>query len=135
MTNYKQSVKNGKRGSNKKDGATGRRQPRQDWESHGFITLGWNKHTYTWEGNFPVFTISPGIASDRAGLVAKCGEVTELFPYGTDPAEIKTRLDDLIYEDLQADAEEIDWAEWEDTGLAYSFDDWMATMERSEAGA
>lgn len=118
MTDYTRKCK---RSYNKKDGATGRRSPHQDWEAHGFTYLDWNKHTYTWQGNFPVFTISPGIVNNRAGLVAKCGETVELFPYGTKPAEIKARLDDLIFDDLQSDPEEIDWDEWEAAGLVYDF--------------
>lgn len=74
----------------------------------GFTRSGWNKWSYTWSGNFPVFALAPGIVDGKAGLVAQCSQAdkTILFSYGTFPADIKARLDDeiLTIMRLQADA-------------------------------
>lgn len=99
--------------SNKKDGGALNRQ--RDYnaklESLGFTRTDWNKHGYTWPGEFPAFALTPGtIATDdgpQSGLIARChkAEIEFLFPYGTAPNSIKARLDDeiLAIMGLQAD--------------------------------
>lgn len=141
MTAYSARL-NGKvpAGSNKKDGATGRRPSKRTseasdkaFEAAGFSTewiRGSPRKTYTWQGIFPKFEVCPGAVTDatgtHAGLVAKHAQSqTEiLFRYGTNPADIASRLDTEILRIKRADAAEadqIDWAEWKSEGLAYDF--------------
>ena len=75
----------------------------------GFTRTDWNKWSYTWQGNFPTFTLAPGILEDgAAGLIARYSpaDIEILFPYGTRPVDIAARLNDEILEivRLQADA-------------------------------
>ena len=97
---------------NKKDG-NGPLARQRDYNASlaalGFTRTDWNKWSYTWQGNFPTFTLAPGILEDgAAGLIARYppADIEILFPYGTTPALIKGRLDDEILEimRLQADA-------------------------------
>lgn len=110
MTNFRARL-NGQtpKSHNKKDGATGHRRPCQDWEAHGFHWVPGtpSTHTYTWEGDFPVFIVKPGTVAAQAGLVARCAEaeVEILFPYGSPPSKIAERLNDEIYEIMRLDAE------------------------------
>jgi hypothetical protein len=121
-----------KRG-NIKDGGHFNRQLGQnkDFAANGFIRTDWNKWSYTWPGEFPVFSLAPGIVGTSAGLVASYpqAEIEIIFPYGTDPSDIKARLDSKILEIMRYDAEiaeaELDWDEWEREGLAYDVDDFM----------
>lgn len=147
MTNYKQAQSGGKRGGNMKDGHGSDRRPTKAqreaddklWLDAGFLyqwLRGAPRLTYTWDGNFPVFEVAPGIANDqdgqlRAGMVARNSETDfELcFPYGGHPADIADRLDDEILKImcLQADVDApLDWDELEAEGLAYDIDDFMA---------
>lgn len=133
MTAFNSIVKNKRRQrTNKKDGGQRSNSQPQDWAAQGFAQTDWNKHTYQWQGNFPVFTVSPGHTTDGlAGIVARCEtvDVAEWFPYGTSPAAIKERLDDVTLEIMRHqadDAEAIDWDEWEALGLATDIDDFMA---------
>ncbi len=125
MTNYRQARSSNPRGMNQKDGRPHRRTKSQwqtaadDWIAAGFIPDDWNKWTYTWLGEFPVFSISPGIFTDdtgvHAGLVARYApvDIEILFPYGTDPITIKGRLDDeilaIMRDDTDADGPPIEW--------------------------
>jgi hypothetical protein len=134
MTNYLAATRNRKRGKNKKDGATGRRcpSPSQDFEAQGFTRLDWNKWTYTWSGEFPVFRLAPGIVGLQAGLVAVWEDRKIFFPYGTQPKEIKARLDDEILAIMRYAAAiveaEIDWPAWEAEGLAIDVDRFMVSV-------
>lgn len=111
MTNYKQARTNGKRGANIKDG-NGPLVRQRDYnvrlEAAGFIRTDWNQWSYSWDGDFPTFILTPGIVDDKAGLVAQCNQADKaiLFSYGTLPADIKARLEEEILEimRLQADA-------------------------------
>lgn len=99
------------RRANKKDG-NGPLNRQRDYnarlEALGFTRTDWNGWSYSWQGEFPTFTLAPGIVDDKAGLVAQCNQADKaiLFPYGTFPADIKARLDDeiLAIMRLQADA-------------------------------
>ena len=148
MTNFKQVQGNNKRGGNIKEShLVGRRPTKKQrqadedqWLAAGF-SYQWIRNaprlTYTWEGDFPVIEITPGIANDqdgqlRAGMVARNSDVDadlELcFPYGTPPADIAAQLNDKILAImlLQADVDApIDWDELEAEGLAYDVDDFM----------
>jgi hypothetical protein len=132
MTNFKQAQSNGRRGMNIKDGRKGcpksQRQSTQDaWESAGFTFVKppstW---AYTWPGDFPVFQIKPGWAKvngeKKNGLVASnvTAGIHMFLPYGTQPAEIATQLDDEILSIMRYDAAlEDDAADWID------IDAWM----------
>jgi hypothetical protein len=101
--------------ANKKDG-NGSLARQRDYnvilEALDFIRIGWNKWSFTWGGDFPIFTLAPGTFTDdtgtHAGLIARysLADIEILFPYGTSPADIKTRLNDEILEimRLQTDA-------------------------------
>lgn len=123
MTNYKQAPGNDKRGGNKKDGyRPDRRQTKaqsqaaeERWLAAGFTYRrfrGGLRLTYSWPGDFPVFKLAPGSVTDdtetHAGLIARYSpaDIEILFPYGTRPVDIATRLNDEILEivRLQADA-------------------------------
>ena len=98
------------KGRNKKDG-NGQVARQRDYnkrlEALGFTRTGWNKWSYSWQGDFPTFTLAPGgLLNGETGLIAKFEEIEILFPYGTTPAFIKARLDDEILGimRLQADA-------------------------------
>ena len=102
MTNYKQVLGNGKRERNKKDG-NGPLNRQRDYNARlkalGFSRIGWNKWSYSWQGEFPTFTLAPGgLLNGETGLIARLEEIEILFPYGTNPAFIKVRLDDEILE-------------------------------------
>jgi len=134
MTNYLAVSASGKRGFNKKDGATGRRRRKSiDWADYGFTFIDLpSKWSYTWNGDFPVFRIAPSITSDyRQGIVArfKDGDIEIFFQYGTHPSEIKERLDDEILAIMRHDAEiveaELDWEAWQVEGLAIDIDEFM----------
>jgi hypothetical protein len=106
MTAYSQIANRRKRRNfNKKDGD--RRPPRLDFESHGFERIDWNAYDYTWAGDFPVFRLSPGATLNgrKLGLIARCEGIEILFPYGAEPAFIKSRLDDEILQIMRHDAE------------------------------
>jgi hypothetical protein len=63
------------RTSNKKDGGnTRRRDNNQDaqFEALGFEMADWNKWTYTWEGDYPVYKLVPGMVDFTPGWVAIC---------------------------------------------------------------
>jgi hypothetical protein len=124
MTNFKQARSNGKRGFNQKDPQPVRPTKAQrqaaegQWEAAGFEMIDWNKMAYTWEGDFPAFALAPGTITDdqdaRAGLVARYdpADIKILFPYGTPPAAIATRLDDEILSIMRHDADidaPLDW--------------------------
>lgn len=110
MTNRNLARRNTTRPCNKKDG-NGPLVRQRDYnarlEAAGFTRTDWNKWSYSWHGDFPVFKLAPGIVDDKVGLVAQCSQAdkTILFSYGTFPADIKVRLDDEILEivRLQAD--------------------------------
>lgn len=114
MTNYKQAQTNGRRGDNIKDGKRGALNRQRDYngqlEAEGFTRTDWNKWTYTWDGDFPAFTLAPGIVDGKAGLVARCAEagVEILLPYGTPPDNIKARLNDEIDEIMGLQADVVD---------------------------
>ena len=96
------------RAGNCKDGRQGRSRSRSkaaEFLALGFTQTDWNKFSYTWQGDFPTFIISPGIVGLQAGQVARydSAEIEILFPYGTPPEEIKARLDDEIAEIVSAD--------------------------------
>lgn len=112
MTNRNLAKSNSPRPFNKKDG----NGPRRDYtynarlEALNFTRAGWNKHSYTWPGEFPTFTLAPGVIEGEAGLVARCPKADKeiLFVYGAAPADIKARLDDeiLTLMGLQADIDD-----------------------------
>jgi hypothetical protein len=121
MTNRKLAKSNANRPPNQKD----HRPPHQTKASRrnydaklaeaGFTWVGL-KLTYTWPGVFPAFILAPGIATDEtgthAGLIARCGDIEILFPYGSDPEAMAAQLDDEILEvmRLQADVDApLDW--------------------------
>jgi len=137
MTNFRQARHNNTRGSNQKDGRRTDSRPTKaqrqvaeaEWVAAGFTQEDWNKWSYTWLGEeFPVFSIAPGILTDdtgaHAGLVAQYAPtgIEILFPYGTDPSNIKNRLDDeiliIMRHDAAPDGPPIEWtpppAEWVD---------------------
>lgn len=82
-----------------KTAGNGRQNP-LDWEGAGFIQVDWNKFSYTWQGDFPVFTVAPGVHDGQRGMVARheASGTVELFPYQTCPHKISAQLNDLIYE-------------------------------------
>ncbi|KKN15651.1 hypothetical protein LCGC14_0983870 [marine sediment metagenome] len=88
------------KGRNKKDGngpLARQRDYNKRLEALGFTRTGWNKWSYSWQGDFPTFTLAPGgLLNGETGLIAKFEEIEILFPYGTKPADIKDRLDDEI---------------------------------------
>ena len=109
MTNYKQARTNGKRGRNMKDGngPLVRRDYNARLEAARFTRIGWNKWAYTWQGDFPIFTLAPGILEDgAAGLIARYSpaDIEILFPYGTRPVDIAARLNDEILEIMRLQA-------------------------------
>jgi hypothetical protein len=115
MTNFRQVTSNKLRGANKKDPQAPRQTKVQrqaagdEMEAAGFTwTPGpWR---YTWEGNFPVFIVAPGIITNEigthAGLVARCAaaSIEIFFPYGTRPASIAAQLNDEILAIMRHDA-------------------------------
>ncbi len=119
MTNYRKAITGASRPYNQKDGVVARpRSQARIYEALGFAQTDWNKWSYTWEGNFPIFALAPGILSDKAGLIATFSpEIRIHFPYSTDPADIKARLDDEILAIMRHDAEidtplELEWIEF-----------------------
>lgn len=120
------------KGRNKKDGATGRGRRKDnsaEFEALGFIEIDWNKWSYTWEGDFPVFRLVPGTVDFMPGWVAIYNE--RQIPIGqAQPEAIKARLDEEILAITRHDAEiieaELDWDEMEAEGLAIDVDDFMA---------
>lgn len=112
MTNRNLARLNATRPYNKKDG-NGPLNRQRDYNAHledaDFTRVGWNKWAYTWDGDFPVFTLSPGeLLNGETGLIARYSpaDIEILFPYGTAPSFIKVRLDEKILEIMrfQADA-------------------------------
>lgn len=115
MTNYSQVQGNSKRGKKIKDGHRRARRPTKTqreaddklWLDAGF-EYQWIRNaprlTYTWDGEFPIFEVTPGFANDqdgqlRAGMVARYTPTDfELcFPYGTTPPlDIAAQLNDEI---------------------------------------
>jgi hypothetical protein len=122
MTNFKQAPGNKKRGTNRVDGhCPDRRRTKaqrqaaiEEFEAAGFTwTPGpWR---YTWQGEFPVFILAPGIIDNRAGLVARCAPADKeiLFPYGMPATAIAARLNDEILAIMRHDADiddaQLDW--------------------------
>ena len=112
MTNYKQVQGNGKRGGNQKEGHGPAQRPTKTqreaddklWLDAGFSyqwLRGAPRLTYTWDGGFPIFEVTPGIANDqdgqlRAGMVARNSGFELCFPYGIPPSDIAAQLDDEI---------------------------------------
>ncbi len=123
MTNFRKATSNAKRPHNQKDGIARSRSQAAQYEADGFKQAGWNRWEYTWEGDFPVFQLAPGILEDRAGLIAKFGEDIKIhFPYGTNPAVIKAQLDDEILAIMRHGAEIAEWPldlDW------INIDEWM----------
>lgn len=147
MTDFSQVQDNGKRGGNQKDGHGPDRRPtkaQHEADDKLWLDAGFSyreirnapRLTYTWQDDFPVIEITPGIVCDsegqfRAGMVARNSDTGfELcFPYGTPPVDIVDRLNDEILKitRLQADVgAPLDWDELEAEGLAYDIDDFMA---------
>jgi hypothetical protein len=105
------------RTSNKKDGGnTRRRDNNQDaqFEALGFEMADWNKWTYTWEGDYPVYKLVPGMVDFTPGWVAICKQTGYQTPIGratptpigrATPDEIKTLLDNKIAEIVWHEAE------------------------------
>ncbi|MHC4687418.1 MAG: hypothetical protein ACYTEW_24385 [Planctomycetota bacterium] len=137
MTAYKARI-NGEdpKGNNKKDGATGRRRRRNfdAWAEAGFVWVPGTPATYTftWDGDFPVIGLSPGIVVDEegahAGMVAHYPEadIEIVFPYGTPPTDIAARLNDEILAIMRHDAELIESPlDWVDV------DDWMTRPQEA----
>jgi hypothetical protein len=100
--------------NNQKDWGHHAPRPRsqtKEFEANGFEREGWNKWAYTWQDNFPIFTVTPGIATDdtgtHAGLVARYApaDIEIIFPYGTPPKRIAERLNDEILAIMQHDAD------------------------------
>ena len=105
-TRNARNIKDGGNSLRRKSGLT------KAFEGRGFIRSDWNKWTYTWTGNFPVFKVGPGTVinndgSPRQGLVARYVPADKeiLFPYGTSPAEIAGRLDDEILAIMRHDVD------------------------------
>jgi hypothetical protein len=100
VTNFQKAISNASRPYNKKDGVARPPSLGDQYEDQGFKQIDWNRWEYTWQGgDFPVFQVGPGILDDKAGVIAKFGDTINInihFPYGTDPADIKARLDDEI---------------------------------------
>jgi len=123
-------IGNGKyRNRNIKD-AQPQRRPRSQadqYEAAGFTLIEPPaKWFYTWQGAFPVFRVAPGTINGLAGIVARYQSpdvyLAEWFEYGTDPAKIKERLDDLILDIMRKQADEaIDWAALEEDGIVINF--------------
>ncbi len=131
MTNYQAVTRNPptSRGSNIKEGQCPNRYPGhnaqeatdQQFLALGFIRVDWNKWSYTWapDGQFPIFTLAPGIVELAVGLVATCvcvePPVQILFQYGRPPSEIKERLDNEILAIMRRAAHliesDIEWVE------------------------
>lgn len=123
-----------------KTSGNGRHNESLDFEAAGFVRVGWNKFSYTWDGvGFAKFVVKPGLISGPfgkcGGLVAECAEaeVKLEFEYGTAPEVIKEVLDDAILEIVSYNADEdhesvspIDWEELEAEGLVIDFDDFMS---------
>jgi hypothetical protein len=143
MTNFKQTVRNKKRGGNRKDGdGPGRRQSKAQHEAceAEWITAGFSRKwirgaprlTYTWPGNFPIFTLAPGMVTDdqgtHEGLVARYAPADReiLFPYGTSPAQIRAQLNDEIFEIMQHDADVDAPLNWQPASEWIDIDVWMA---------
>jgi hypothetical protein len=140
MTNFRQVRNNRKRGGNRKDGhrpdrrqIKAQRQTAEDqWIKAGFNSVDWNKWTYTWPGNFPVFQLAPGIVTNdqgtRAGMVARYPKTGKeiLFSYGTPPVDIKAQLDDEIFAIMQHDAtiDELP-LDWQSSVEEIDIDEWM----------
>jgi hypothetical protein len=109
MTNFKQAPRNKSRGNNIKDGGSRPRRNRSNddqFEDLGFKRIDWNKWSYTWPGNFPVFRLVPGWTCFGHGWIAIHDESDHRIPLGpAKPTEIKTRLDDEILAIMRYDAE------------------------------
>jgi len=110
MTAYKARI-SGKnpQTNNKKDGATGRRRDdSREFEEAGFQWIDWNKLSYTWPGDFPVFILVPGSnMNGHPGWIAKV-DLVDLIEIYFHPASsaifIKTRLDDEILAIMRREA-------------------------------
>ncbi len=139
MTNFS-AVKNKRRPHrpNRKDAAP-RRQSRksqerydQALEDNGFEFTDFNKVSYTWDGDFPVFHLAPGVCNETLirGFIARCGDFEIVFPYGTPPPEMAKRLNDEIIKivRLQAEAAEVplDWRPEDEIDLI-DFDEFMTS--------
>jgi hypothetical protein len=86
-------------------------------------------YSYTWQGIFPIFRVAPGTVQGLAGMVARCeaANIIEWFPYGTSPAAIKARLDDLILGILRHDADIDGSIEFDQQDDWIDIDAWMVT--------
>jgi hypothetical protein len=129
MTNFKQTKGNKPRGGNRKDGGSRRQSLAGQsgfWGIEGFMPAKEpGRWTYTWQGDFPVFNIRPGMIAHplglQSGLVAEYKGIRLEFPYGTPPAGIKARLDDEILAIMQHDAEIVE--------AELNYNSWVASIK------
>jgi hypothetical protein len=137
MTNFRQVQGNKRRAGNIKEGhGPGRRQTKAQaqvdekrWTDAGF-TYRWTRNAprliYTWQGDFPTIEVNPGVANDQVGMVARYSEADfeMCFPYGTLPGDIAARLDDIIFDIMQAQPDDI--LDWQPANEEIDIDDFMS---------
>jgi hypothetical protein len=147
MTNFKQAKSNKKRGGNRKDGNGPDQRPTTaqqgiaevQWMAAGFSRQwirGAPRLTYTLEGDFPVFVLSPGMITDDQGtyegLITRFSKFEILFPYGTHPANIAIRLNGLILAIMRHDARDDQPLNWQPAGEEIDIDLWMTQPETAK---
>lgn len=106
-----------------------------EFKRQGFEWAGWNAWRYTWQGDFPIFTVKPGTVNGSNGIVAAVdlpSDVEVWFPYGTPAGDIRTRLDNEILaimrmrHDADIDGPPLDW---KPEGARIDIDHFMAVAE------
>jgi hypothetical protein len=124
MTNFKQARKSKKRGDNIKDGR--RARPTKEawdhfspeaqearaaarWQAEGFAVISKDEWSYSWPGNFPIINLRRALivtnSNIRFGIIAEHekSDTQEFFDNNAHPANIKARLDNIIYGIMQHD--------------------------------
>jgi hypothetical protein len=101
------------------------------WEAEGFKVITEGQWSYTWQGDFPVIDLQRGFFDGddsrlQFGIIAEVGDLVEFFSHNTHPANVRVRLDDIIYDVVQynAEAEELP-IDWQPAGDEIDFDDFM----------
>jgi hypothetical protein len=107
--------------------------------SAGFIPQSDNEWTYTWKGDFPVFTLRRGLDFSAGkpffGLIITYdpADIKIKLPCGSRPKDIKTLLDDQIFQIMQHDAKVNNQPlNWKPAGEEIDVDNFMAGLWVSE---
>jgi hypothetical protein len=101
------------------------------WEAEGFTLNGEGQWLYTWAGEFPVISLVKVLdiidGKIVSGIFASLdgGDYKETFVHNVHPANVKARLDDIIYELMRKQADIDAPLDWEDDNGFIDVDDFM----------